>query len=105
MITRGLAGQIAEQFAGAPASDPDQGWHLEEFDAGWLIRRRATGNLRGTASHAVERASGRLMRFASYIPPERILEEYDQVVVRGFPEEPRPATLALHEFSAPADTV
>jgi hypothetical protein len=93
MISSDQAEQIAAQLVGAPASDPDNGWELEEFDAGWLIRRKATMNIRGAASYVVERESGRVMRFASYIPPGRILEEYDQVVARGFPQDPHPATL------------
>jgi hypothetical protein len=32
------------------------------------------------------------MRFPSYVPPDRILEEYEHVVADGFPEEPRSAS-------------
>ena len=95
MITRDQAEHIAEQLAGAPATDPDKGWDLEEFNAGWLILEHATRNLRGAGCHVVERESGRVMRFPSYVPPDRILEEYDQVVADGFPEDLRPATLRL----------
>jgi hypothetical protein len=89
MITRDQAAAIATKFVGAPASDPDKGWELLEFDAGWLIQEKATMHLRGAASYVIERASGRVMIFASYVPPGRILEEYDQVVDRGRPAEPR----------------
>jgi len=88
MITRNQAEHIAAQLVGAPADDPVNGWALQEFDAGWLIQEHARANLRGAASRVVERASGRVMCFPSYIPPGRILEEYDQVVADGFPEEP-----------------
>ncbi len=49
-------------------------------------------NLRGAGSYVIERGSGRVMSFPSYIPPDRILEEYDQVVSDGFPVEPRSAS-------------
>jgi hypothetical protein len=92
LITRDQAERIATQFVGAPATDPDKGWDLEEFDAGWLIQEKAAMNLRGAGSYVIERASGRVMSFPSYIPPDRILEEYDQVVSDGFPENPRSAS-------------
>ena len=53
-----------------------------------------------TAGHVVERESGRVMRFPSYVPPDRILEEYDEVVADDFPEDHRPATLRLRAAQA-----
>jgi hypothetical protein len=93
MITSDQAEQIAAQLVGAPASDPDNGWDLVEFDAGWLILERSTRDLIGAGSRVVERESGRVLHFPSYVPPVRILGEYDQVVAKGFPEDFRPATL------------
>jgi hypothetical protein len=95
MISHEQAERIAAQFVGAPASDPHNGWDMEEFDAGWLVLKHATRNLRGGGSYVVERESGRVLHFPSYVSPGRILEEYDQVVDRGFPEDIRPATLRL----------
>ena len=95
MITRDQAGQIAAQLVGAPASDPDNGWELNEFDAGWLILKRSTRNHRGAGSYVVERASGRVLHFPSYVPPGRILEEYDEVAAKGFPKDLRPGTLLV----------
>lgn len=95
MITREQAERIVAQLVGAPASDPDKGWDLEEFNAGWLVLEHATRNLRGAGFHVVERESGRVMLFPSYVPPGRILKEYDQVVGKGFPKDLRPATLRL----------
>ena len=77
----------------APASDPDNGWDLVEFDAGWLILEHATIDLMGAGSRVVERESGRVMLFPSFIPPGRILEEYDQVAAHGSPVDLRPGTL------------
>ena len=90
MITSDQAKQIAAQLVGATASDPDNGWDLREFDAGWLILKHATRNHRGTGSYIVERASGRMLHFPSYVPPVRILEEYDQVADGGSPVHLRP---------------
>jgi hypothetical protein len=98
MITREQAEQIAAQLVGAPASDPDNGWDLEEFDAGWLVLKHASRNLYGARSLVVERESGRVMRFASYVPPGRILEEYEEVVGDGFPVDIPPATLRFQEM-------
>ena len=92
MITREQAERIAAQFVGAPANDPDNGWDMEEFDAGWLVLKHATMNLRGGGCYVVERESGRLLHFPSYVSPVRILKEYDQVVAKGFPEDIHPAT-------------
>jgi len=98
MITRDQAEQIAAQFVGAPASDPVNGWDLIEFGAGWLIREHALRDqlidtdsyVIGTGSYIVERASGRMLHFPSYVPPVRILEEYDQVADGGSPVHLRP---------------
>lgn len=93
MITREQAEHITAQLFGAPAGDPDNGWDLEEFSAGWLVREHATRDLRGAGFRVVERESGRVLLFPSYVPPGRILKEYDQVAAKGFPEDIRPATL------------
>lgn len=87
MISRDQAERIADEILGSRPEDVEQGWDLEEFGAGWLIVRNAANGRRGAASLVVERATGRVMRFPSYIPPTRILEEYDQVVANGHPDE------------------
>ncbi len=89
MINREQAEHIALQFIGASADDAENGWNLEEFAAGWLIMENATMNLRGAGTHVVERASGRVMLFPSYIAPDRILAEYDGVSDAGRPARPR----------------
>jgi hypothetical protein len=40
----------------------------------------------------IERESGRVMRFPSFVPPDRIIEEYDQVLTEGRPDERWPAS-------------
>jgi hypothetical protein len=95
MINREQAEWIAAQFVGAPASDPDNGWDMHEFDVGWLVLKHATRNLRGGGSYVVERESGRVLHFPSYVPPDRILEEYDQVAEDGYPVKNQPATLRV----------
>lgn len=86
MITREQAESIANEILGSRPEDVEQGWSLREFGAGWLIERNVVAGNRGAASLVVERESGRVMRFPSFIPPTRILEEYDQVAARGNPD-------------------
>jgi hypothetical protein len=86
VITREQAEAIASRIV---HTEPG-GWELEEFNDGWLIREHAgTGTRsRGAAMRVVERATGRVMRFPSSIPSNRILNEYDAVVSRGRAETP-----------------
>jgi hypothetical protein len=87
MITRDQAERIVAEMAGSPADDPERGWELEEFSAGWYVIEHAKEGRRGGAGHVVERESGRVLSFPSAIPPVRIIEEYDQVVQFGSPEQ------------------
>lgn len=86
MITREQAEYIANEILGSQPEDVEQGWQLREFGAGWLIERNAVTGNRGAVSLVVERETGRVMRFPSFIPTTRILEEYDQVAGRGNPD-------------------
>jgi hypothetical protein len=88
VITREQAETIASQIVGGNQQDGSQTWELVEFDAGWLIREAwlSDRSRRGGAVRVVER-SGRVMRFPSSVPPDRILEEYADVVEDGFPED------------------
>lgn len=88
MITQDEAASIAERVVGTSADDPDRGWTLEEFEAGWLIDEKATAGLMGAGSRVVEKASGRVMHFPSSVPPGRIVEEYAKVLKRGLQEYP-----------------
>ena len=45
-----------------------------------------------TCPSMIERESGRVMRFPSFVPPDRIIEEYDQVLTEGRPDERWPAS-------------
>jgi len=91
LITREEAERIAKEVVDAPSDDPERGWELEEFNEGWLILERGQIGRRGGASRVIERESGRVMRFGSAIPPDRILEEYAEVLQYGRPQDPRPA--------------
>jgi hypothetical protein len=87
MITKAEAERIATEVVGPASASEGRGWKLIEFDAGWLIRQdwMDDRSLRGGGVRVVERDSGRVMRFPSFVPPDRILTEYDQVVGDGFP--------------------
>ena len=85
MITIDEAQRIASEVIGPATAGDGQGWHLEEFGAGWLVREdwMSEGSVRGGSFCVVERATGRVMAFPTSISPDRIMTEYDQVVDRA----------------------
>ena len=85
MITTEQAQRIATQVIGPATAADGQGWHLEEFDAGWFIREdwMSEESVRGGSFCVVERATGRVLAFPSSISPDRIMTEYDQVADRA----------------------
>ncbi len=87
MITRAEAERIATEVVGSATASDGRGWKLVEFDAGWLIRQdwMDDHSMRGGGVRVVEKESGRVMRFPSFVSPDSILSEYDQVVGDGFP--------------------
>jgi hypothetical protein len=92
MINRDDAERIAGEMTGAPSDDLERGWELTEFSAGWYVIEYAKRGRRGGVSRVIERESGRVMRFPSFVPPDRIIEEYDQVLAEGRPDERWPAS-------------
>jgi hypothetical protein len=92
MITRDQAECMAAEMTGASSDDPERGWELEEFSAGWYVIEHAKRGRRGGVSRVTERESGRVMRFPSYVPPGRIIERYDAVLEDGRPDERWPAS-------------
>jgi hypothetical protein len=86
MITKTEAERIATEVVGSASAGDGRGWTLVEFDAGWLIRQdwMDDHSMRGGGVRVVEKESGRVMRFPSFVSPSRILAEYDQVVGDGF---------------------
>ena len=91
MINRDDAERIAGEMTGAPSDDLERGWELTEFSAGWYVIEYAKRGRRGGVSRVIERESGRVMRFPSFVPPDRIIEEYEQVLAEGRPDERWPA--------------
>ena len=85
MITSDEAQRIATKALGPPTAPDGQGWHLEEFDGGWLVREdwMSEGSVRGGSFCVVERATGRVLSFPSSISPTRIMTEYHRVVDRA----------------------
>ena len=85
MITTDQAERIATDVIGPATAGDGQGWHLEEFAAGWFVREdwMSEGSVRGGSLCVVERATGRVMAFPTSISPDRIMTEYDQVVDRA----------------------
>jgi hypothetical protein len=91
MITQEEAERIAAGFMGTPADDAEYGWTMQEFRAGWLVTDTwdEGAPIAGAGSYVVERASGRMLHFPSYIEPDLILADYDEVADEGSPlQEP-----------------
>jgi hypothetical protein len=91
MITRDQAERIAAELTGIPPDTPRSGWELREFSAGWLLVEHAGEGRRGSARRVIERETGRVLRFPSFIPPGRISGEYEAVAVHARPDEHQPA--------------
>ena len=87
MITSDEARRIATEVIGPASAGDGQGWQLEEFDAGWLVREdwMSEQSVRGGSFCVIEKAAGRVLAFPSSISPARIKAEYDQVVERASP--------------------
>jgi hypothetical protein len=85
VITSDEAQRIATEVIGPATAADGQGWHLQEFDAGWLVREDWMGeeSVRGGSFCILERATGRVLSFPSSISPSRIMTEYHQVVDRA----------------------
>lgn len=77
MLDEEAATLLATELLGRPSHDPDQPWHFMEFPEGWLIRENLAG--RGGVAKVIERATGKIKYFPSYIAPQRILERYSTV--------------------------
>jgi hypothetical protein len=89
MISRQEAEQIASSVLGRSPTDNARPWRLREFDDGWLIQeeRRSEEELIGAAVRVIEQPTGRVMRFPSSVPPNRIMRNYAAVRARGRVEE------------------
>lgn len=83
MITLKDAERIAGDIKKRLSDDSDTPWALEEFKEGWLVKERAKEGFMGAASTVIERATGKVMRFPSNVPPGKIVNEYDKIRDRG----------------------
>jgi hypothetical protein len=87
MITRDQAELVAAKICGAPQGDIENGWELKEFDRGWLLNRNAARDRRGGLTFVIERESGRVMSFPSFVPPAVIMRDYDEALQDGRQED------------------
>ena len=85
MITGNQAEQTVREMLGPSRDGEKINWELVEFAQGWLIRPGSAfdPNLRGAAMRVIERDTGRIMRFPSSVPTDRIITEYSAVMDRG----------------------
>jgi len=87
MIDEIAAKRQAEELFKCPSDDPERPWIMEDFAQGWLVRQGPLTGFRGQASYVIERETGRIMSFPSSVPPQRILEDYENIISRGTKEE------------------
>ncbi|CAO5255035.1 hypothetical protein [Frankia sp. AgKG'84/4] len=81
MIESATAFSLATEYLGRPRDDAEKPWRLVEFPEGWLVRQDLPG--RGGAAVVIERSSGKIKRFPSYVPPVLICDDYASVVNEG----------------------
>ncbi len=81
MIEIDTAFSLATEHLGRPRDDAEKPWRLVEFPEGWLIRLDLPG--RGGAAMVIERYSGKIKRFPSYVPPVLICDDYASIVDEG----------------------
>ena len=81
MIDTERAREIAVALLGRPSSDPTRPWSLIEFREGWIINENGYlgDNFVGSLGRVIEKESGRVVRFPSRIPTDRIMNEYEAV--------------------------
>lgn len=61
-----------------------RGWHLDEFQGGWLVvRERSIEQMMGAASIVVERESGQVLSLPSSVPPQLITEQWERARQRA----------------------
>jgi hypothetical protein len=87
LITRDQAELVAAKICGAPSNDVENGWELKEFNRGWLLDRNSARDHRGGLTFVIERDSGRVMSFPSFVPPGFIMADYDEALSDGLPED------------------
>jgi hypothetical protein len=87
LINREQAELVAAKICGAPSNDAENGWELKEFDRGWLVDRNAAKDRRGGLTFVIERDSGRVMSFPSFVPPSFVMTDYDEALPDALPED------------------
>ena len=91
MIDEKTAREVAARYLGSDE------FELREFDHGWRIARpHLAGRTRGGGAMVVERATGKLLLFASGIPPRVIHQNFAEI-------RPRAVELVTDDTSGHAD--
>jgi hypothetical protein len=76
MITPQDAALRAELILEFPADDPERGWELREFPQGWLVMWYGRP---GQFCIVIEREDGLVRYFTTFMPPQRIVSDYEAV--------------------------
>jgi hypothetical protein len=79
MITWEDAALRAELILEFPADDPEYGWELEEFPQGWLVIWYGGQGHPGQFCIVIERETGLVRYFTTFMPTQAIISEYESV--------------------------
>lgn len=82
MIDEKIAYSMAQELLKRASDDPERPWRLIEFPQGWLIAEEYIHGKSpvGGAGRVIEKESGNVLRFPSWVPTGRILREFEAVV-------------------------
>ncbi|SNQ47216.1 conserved hypothetical protein [Frankia canadensis] len=88
MIDETRARAIATAILGRPSDDRKWPWNLIAFPEGWLIDETShlPGDYAGALGQVVEKDTGRIRIFPSYVPTYRILTNYQTLAGEGYTE-------------------
>jgi len=87
IITAEEAAERALWILEYPADDPENGWELEEFPQGWLVRWRGWKGEPGTFTIVIERDRGIVNYFTTFMPADVVISDYPAVRHLGNSDE------------------
>jgi hypothetical protein len=75
--------ELARKVLGDEKNQKTGGWHLREFQGGWLVVREDAKGMMGAASFVIERESGQVLTLPSSVPPQLITQEWERARQRA----------------------
>lgn len=76
--------ELARKVLGSEKDEETEGWHLDEFQGGWLVvRERSTDEMMGATSLVIERESGQVLSLPSSVPTRLITQQWPRARQRA----------------------